>query len=331
MSNIKAVFVSIIFLVTVLVSACQPAAQSPSVSPATATAPKTEPVMLRLALLPILDALPIYVAQEEGYFQEAGINVQFIPANSANERDQIMAAGQADGIINDLVSVMLYDRDQVQIQVVCFAQVATKENPMFRIVTSAQSGIQSVADLKDVEIGISQSSVIEYVTDRLLESEGIPDNQIQTIAVPKIPDRLALLANNGLKAATLPEPFSSQAMLDGGIDILDDSSHPQYGNSVISFRKSVIDSDPQAVKAFLEAVQKAVSAINANPQGWSAVLSKYNLLPDALLASYVIPPYPAAAVPTKAQFDDVVSWVMDKQLITNPVSYTDAVNSSLLP
>ena len=331
MTRGKVTVVLLCMLLTVLASGCQTMATPSPTSFSSSTAHLSEPVTLRMALLPILDALPIYVAQEQGYFKDAGIDVQFVPANSANERDQIMAAGQADGIINDLVSVVLYDRDQVQIQVVRFAQESTKDHPVYRIVASSQSGIHSVAELKNIQIGISQSSVIEYVTDRLLQAEGVPPDQIQTIAVPKIPDRLALLANNGLKAATLPEPFSSQAVLAGGNVILDDSSHPEYGNSVISFRKSVIDSHPEAITGFLTAVDRAVAAINANPQAWSTVLSKYHLLPDALLSTYSVSPFPKAAVPTEAQFDDVVAWAVGKQLISNPVSYKDAVNPSLLP
>ena len=49
-----------------------------------------EPATLRLALLPILDALPMYVAEEQGYFEEEDLTVEFIPVTSAAERDQII-------------------------------------------------------------------------------------------------------------------------------------------------------------------------------------------------------------------------------------------------
>jgi ABC-type nitrate/sulfonate/bicarbonate transport system substrate-binding protein len=59
-----------------------------------------EMVTLKLALLRILDTLPMYVAQQEGLFEAKGVKVEFIPAASAAERDQIITAGQADGMIN---------------------------------------------------------------------------------------------------------------------------------------------------------------------------------------------------------------------------------------
>ena len=65
---------------------------------------------LKMALLPILDTLPMYVAQEEGLFAENGVTVEFIPVGSAAERDQVISAGQADGMINELVSTMFYNK-----------------------------------------------------------------------------------------------------------------------------------------------------------------------------------------------------------------------------
>src|SRR3972149_6088269 len=78
-------------------------------------AAKPEPVTLRIGVLPILDALPMYVAEAEGYYAEQGVEVEFVPVASAAERDQLMQAGQTDGMINDLVSTMFYNKDVTQI------------------------------------------------------------------------------------------------------------------------------------------------------------------------------------------------------------------------
>ncbi len=322
--NLKSKKTILLIICSLLLAACTPAVTR-STATSTFGLDPAHPVTVRLALLPILDALPNYVAQEKGYFEEYGLKVEFIPANSAVERDQIMAAGQADGMINDLVSVMLYNRDSVQVQVVRFAQTASQGYPVYRIVASKQSGIKGLDGLKGVEIGISQGSVIDYVTDRLLQAEGLSPSEIKTIAVPKIPDRLALLANGSLKAATLPEPFASEAIKAGGTVILDDTRHPELGNSVITFRKSFIDANPAAIQAFLTAVDEATAAIDMDLTGWSDVLSKYHLLPADLLSSYRISPFPYYSWPTQAQFTDVADWVKAKELVSNPVAYDQAI------
>lgn len=290
--------------------------------------PDTAPV--RLALLPILDTIPIYLAQESGYFAQEGINVEFIPVGSAAERDQVTAANQADGMVNDLVSVVLFNRKEASVQVVRFMRVATKDQPLYRILAAKNSGIRNVKGLSGVSIGISQGSIIDYVTDQLLLAEGLTEDQIKTIAVPKIPERMALLGSGELKAATLPEPFATLAIQQGAREIANDTSHPEFGNSVISFRKTFLDAHPNKVKGFLKAVEKAVLEINANPEKGRIILSKYQLVAPDLAASYPMPSFPTSSVPSQALFIVVTNWAQRRGLVDRIVPYIDSVNSGFI-
>lgn len=291
----------------------------------------TEPVTLKIAVLPILDALPMYVAQQKGYFEAQDIKVEFIPVGSAAERDQIMAAGQADGMINDLVSTLFYNKDSIQIQIVRFARTATPNYPQYRILVAGNSGITNLEEIKGIEIGISEGSVIAYTTDRLLQAEGIAPADIKTVAVPSIGDRMALLASGELKAANLPDPLALLAIQSGATVILDDTKHPEYGNSVYSFRKSIIDQHPDAIRGFLTALDQAISDINAAPNEWDRLLTEENLVPAPLIGSYQLPVFPENSLPSEAQWADVLSWAMEKGLINTNVSYRDSVNPSFLP
>jgi NitT/TauT family transport system substrate-binding protein len=127
----------------------------------------------------------------------------------------------------------------------------------FFIIASDKSDITSVEGLKGVEIGVSQGTVIEYVTERLLQAEGFTADEIKTIAVPKIPDRMSLLASGELQAGVMPDPLASLVVAQGGVIVADDSNHPEYGFSIISFRKAVIDENAEAVKSFLAAIEEA--------------------------------------------------------------------------
>lgn len=319
-------------LLGLLLAACAPQSSLPASSGSQpVTTPPPAPVKLKMAVLPILEALPMYVAEQKGYFAEHGVEIEFIPVQSAAERDQIMAAGQADGMINDLISTLLYNKDQTQIVIVRFARTATPEFPQYRILAAANSGITTVQDLSGVEIGVSEASVIAYTTDRLLQAEGLAPDEIKTIAVPKIPDRMALIASGELKAANLPDPFSLLAMQSGAVLITDDSKHPEYGNSVYSFRKSVIDSNPQAVQGFLAAVEQAIQDINAAKDEFSGLLSEKQLIPAPIAGTYQIPTLPEASVPSEQQWKDVVAWAKGKNLTLADVSYTESVSSAYLP
>lgn len=290
-----------------------------------------ETVTLKIAVLPIIDTLPMYVAQQEGLFAKHNVTVEFVPVASAPERDQLLAAGQADGTINETLAVMLFNRETVQMQAVRYALRPAPGYGHFFILASGQSGITSVDGLKGVEIGVSQGTVIEYVTERLLQAEGFTADEIKTIAVPKIPDRMSLLASGELKAGVMPDPLASLVVGQGGVIVADDSAHPEYGFSIISFRKAVIDENPEAVRSFLAAIEESVSMLNAEPVKYKNLLSEQNLVPPPLLETYQTPPFPAAGVPTLEEWNDALDWLKEKGILTADVSYADSVNASLLP
>jgi NitT/TauT family transport system substrate-binding protein len=296
-----------------------------------ACATPAEPATLKIAVLPIIDTLPMYVAQQEGLFTKHGVNVEFVPVASAPERDQILAAGQADGTINETLAVMAFNKASTQMQVVRYALRPTEGHGHFFIIASQQSGITDVIGLKGVEIGVSQGTVIEYVTDRILQAEGFSADDIKTIAVPKMPDRMALLASGELKAGVMPDPLASLVVGQGGVIVADDSKYPEYGFSVISFRKAVIDENPQAVKGFLAAIEDATKLVNADPAKYKNLLSEQNLVPAPLLESYQAPVFPTAGVPTEAEWQDALNWLKEKGMLDVDVSYADSVNATLLP
>ncbi|HET7011232.1 MAG TPA: ABC transporter substrate-binding protein [Anaerolineales bacterium] len=294
-------------------------------------APRPASATVRIGVLPLLDALPMYVAQAEGYFADAGVSVEFIPAASAAERDQLMQSRQIDGMINDLVSTMLYNRAGQEIVVVRLARTATAEFPQYRILASPKSTVDTPQDLAGVPIGISEGTVIAYITDRLLEAEGLSPDQITTIAVPSIADRMALLSSGELEAATLPDPLSSLALQAGARVVVDDTAHPELGLSLISFRAAFVQNSPEAVRAFLAAVERAVEAVNADKNRWSNILTEEQLVPAPIIGEYVIPDFPAGSVPTEAQFADVLAWTRTKGLIQGDVYYDVSVDASFLP
>ncbi|RCK75027.1 MAG: putative thiamine biosynthesis protein [Anaerolineae bacterium] len=286
---------------------------------------------LRIAVLPIVDNLPMVVAQREGLFAKYGVQVEFIPVASAAERDQVITAGQADGMINEIISTLLYNKDSIQVQIVRFARFATPDSAQYHLVVSASSGINEVNQLKGVPIGVSQGTIIEYITDRLLEREGFQPQEIQKLAVPKIPDRLALLSSGELKAATLPDPFSYLAVQQGGRFLLQDSKYPEYGHSTYAFRKAVIDQKPQAVRAFLAAIEEAVMRINLSPAQYASLLVDEKLIPAPLAGSYQTPPFPPKSIPDERLWNDVLAWATAKGIVTTSVSYTDSVSAAFLP
>ncbi len=312
--------VIVLVLFAVLLSACGGAAPAAQEDPT-----------LKIAVLPILDALPMYVADAQGYFKDAGITVQFVPVASAAERDQLMQAGQADGMINDPISTVLYNKDTQKIAIVDFARIASPDQPQYSIVASKDSGITRPDQLKGVEIGISEGTIIAYTTDRLLEHAGLTSADIKTTNVPKIPDRLQLLSEGRMKAANMPEPFATLAEQGGAVRVIDDASLPEIGTSEISFMVATLKTKPQTVKKFLAAVHKAVVDVNGNPDKWNSLLTDKKLIAAPLIGKYQLPKFPAPSVPSEAQIKDVLAWMTEKGLIKQDVPYSQLVDASYLP
>ena len=292
---------------------------------------QAEDSKLKVGLLPVLDVLPLYVAQQNGYFAEAGIEVEAIPVKSAQERDVLLQTGQADGVLTDLPSTALLNKQDARVKAVLTSRRPYPDAPMFRILAGPAANLNSPADLKDVPIGISQNTVIEYLTDRILTAEGLSQEDIAILEVSAIPVRFEQLMNGNIKAATLPDPLASGAIAAGAKLIADDSQHPEVAQSVLTFSSDALTAKPETVRKFLAAWNKAVVELNANPEKYRSLLIEQGRVPESVQDSYQMPPFPEAGVPTETEIADVIAWMQEKGLLDRDVTYQEMVDSSFLP
>ncbi len=341
MQSRRALIVLVFVLVFVALAACAP---TPALTPAPAASPAagqsssssqtpqspSQGGTLRIGVLPITDVVPFYIAQEQDYYKKQGLNVELVPASSAAERDQMLITQQIDGELNDLVSTVLFNKDKPNIKIVRTARIAFANAPEYWILAPKETTIKSPQDLKGKDIAVSQNTVIEYVTDRLLELEGLAPADIKTTNVPSIPTRLQLLSQNQLTAATLPDPLASLGILQGAKVVLDDSKHPEVSMSVISFRTEIVTQRAGDVHKFLTAYDQAIQDIRTKPDQFRNTLITQGRVPDQLKDKYQFPPFPDPGIPSKAQWDDVVKWATEHKLITTPVSFESSVDSNFI-
>ena len=285
---------------------------------------------LKIGVLPILDVLPLYVAEQEGYFEAEDIEVELVPFSSALERDVALQTEQIDGQVNDLISAALLNNEDDRARVVRTAMRSTPERAMFAILSS-DDAIQAPEDLQGVQIGISSNSVIEYIVDRLLEEENLASDDIIKEEVTKIPVRLELLSNGKLPAACLPEPLASLAVVDGAHIVIDDRAHPEYAQSVLSFSTRTLDKNPEVVKRFLSAYEKAVVAINDNPEKFRPLLIEKGRVPKPVQEFFDMPTFPQGGVPTEEEVQDVLDWLAGKDMLKGELDYDKLVSDKYLP
>lgn len=296
----------------------------------TSPPPGKETLQLKVGVLPILDVLPMYVADLEGYYEEQNLQVELVLFPSALERDSAFVAGQIDGELNDPVSAALLNKEGEKAKVVRLAYKGNEAMAMMVVLVSPGSKIQSPGELKGVPIGISRNSVIEYATDRLLQSAGLSPGDIAKTEVSKIPVRAEMLAKGQIQAATLPEPLASLAVQQGARVVIDDA-RTGTGQSLITFREEVVARSPEAVRRFLAAYEKAVDTIAASPNKYRDLLVEKAKVPDSLRDSFKVPPYPKAQLPKREDISDVVQWMVERKLLEQPVAYDRLVAEGLLP
>lgn len=291
---------------------------------------QAEPSTLRIAVLPILDTLPMYVAEQNGYFEAEGLQVELAPVKSPRERDALIQAGEADGMLTDLHGVGVLNKETPQVKIVAKARKAYDDSPIFRLLAAPGSEIESAADLAGVKIGVSQNTVIEYITDRMLEGSGLTADQIAVEEITAIPVRFEQLMNGQVQAATLPDPLASGAMAAGAKLIVDDSQFTSYSQSILAFRVESIAEKRGAIEGFLNAWNKAVADLNTEPEAYSDLLIEKGRVPESIQGNYQMPPYPEDEITSEDQWADVVDWLLEKDLIEQEVPYDEAVDTSFL-
>ncbi|MBI3962881.1 MAG: ABC transporter substrate-binding protein [Deinococcus sp.] len=287
-----------------------------------ASAQELQPV--RVGLLQIVDALPVFVARDQGLFQQAGLAPDIITFASAAERNDAIVAGELDFWIGDVVSMALL-RKAAPVRIAFLALGATPQEGRFAILVPPNSPLQALADLHGHPVAISQNSVIEFVLDQLLAGTGI---SVQKQVVDNIAQRFQLLVDGQVDAAVLPDPLLSLAVTLGA-RILQDDTAENISQSVWGIREGAENLLP----ALQQAYNQAVDLINADPQGFIPVLARDARLPPQIQTSFVVVPYPRVQLPTPAQVERVINWlVSDKGLLApGEVTYEGLVVPGAVP
>ncbi len=290
-----------------------------------------EEAKLKLSLIPVLDTIPVFVAQQNGYFKEVGIEVEGVPVKSPQEQNALVQAGQVDGMLTDLVVITIFNKQSPQVKAVYTARRPFPDAPLFRVLATPNSAIRSPADVKGVPIGISQNTIIEYITRRLLEGAGLKPDEVKVEEVNAITLRFEQLMNGNLMVATLPDPLAQGAVAGGARVVIDDTQRPELSQSVLAFRTEVLKNKPNTVRKFLVAWERAVQELNAHPEKYQGLMIEQGRVPKSIENSYQMPPFPGRGLPSEAEVTDVLNWMRGKGLINRDVPYDEMVDRTFLP
>ena len=301
---------------------------------------------LRFGVLPVMNVYPFYAAPL-GYFAEAGVSVRLEPVFSAQELREGLAAGELDGFQADLITTLVLLEEGYDVRLV--RHVGLVSPSLFGILASEASGIMSVEDLAGARIGISEQTIVQYVTDLMLIHAGVDPDDVEYVNIPKIGERNQMLAAGAVDAATLPQPFYTLSV-QAGANLLIDDSVLEYVPEAISFLSETLTEKGDQVRAFLGAYERALNEINARETreegvAWlgeeirAAMRGMLADMGDArvlelirlLIQAETWPSMTTARVPTAEEFAHAQDWALEAGLVLEARAYEDVIDGSYLP
>jgi len=333
-----------LILMMVILSACaqsaetEPPTEGPEVEEPAAEEPIAEEPStgelkkIRLSSLAIMELAPVVLAQQEGLFAKHGVEVEIIPVSSGQEKDQLMAVGEAECGIGEHLTLLLSNQETTLLQFVIGTNRPNETHPVFTIIAGANSGIENLEGVKGIEIATSEGTVNEFVATRILQRNGFSDEDIKFLGVPRIPDRIALLNSGEIKAATFPTNLGLMAAQEGAIIVADDGKYPELMEGGWVCRKDFIDENPEAIQGFVNGWVEGVEMYNEDPQNYKSIAVENNLIPKPIVESYIMPTFPGPFIPSEVSFQDMYQWALEKGIVTNEnIAYEDTIRPEFLP
>ncbi len=209
------------------------------------------------------DHAPLFVAQQQGFFKQQGLDVKLIGPADPSDPPKLVAAGKADLAITYLPQLLL----DVQ-QGLPLVRIATLiDKPMGCMAVKANSGINSIKDLKGKSIGYSTDGVDSAMLHVMLGAHGLSLNDVNLINVNY--DLTQALLSGKVDAVTgVGRNFELiQMKLAGfhaGAFYPEDNGVPPYDELIIVTNRKELN-DPRLHK-FLIALKQGENYLQLHPQ-----------------------------------------------------------------
>lgn len=122
---------------------------------------------------------PIILAQEKGYFADAGLDVALITPSDPNAPPRMVAAGQVDLAVSYQPELHLARREGLDL-----VRVGTLiETPLTCLVVKADGPVETVADLAGRRVGFAVAGVQEMLLAAMLQHNGVAVDKVEQVNI----------------------------------------------------------------------------------------------------------------------------------------------------
>lgn len=209
---------------------------------------------LELICFPGAPNLPIFVAQDKGWFEQAGVSVNITTTPSSGFQAENLASGKFDIAGTAFDNVVAYTEGQGAVKLATTPDfVAFMGATQIELAFVVAPDVQSYADLKGRTLALDALATgFAFVLYDMLKHGGLVDSDYRMVPVGATPQRWESV-KAGTHAGTLTiEPFTSIAKA-AGFRVLDTSGRlfPDYQGGSFATRRSWASANPDALKGFI--------------------------------------------------------------------------------
>ena len=212
---------------------------------------------LKIAVMPTLDCLPLFVAAHYELFDtlRGGVRLKYYTAQM--DCDTALERGRVEGAISDLVRAMRMDRRGTKMRYVA----AT--NTSWQLVTNRNARIHQLKQLDDKMVAMTRFSATDLLTDRVVDSVKLKEERVFKVQINDVNVRLLMLQNNEMDALWLAEPQATVARLLKNT-VIYDTQKEDIWLGVLTFREKEMRRQSRSMQLdlFVKAYNQACDSIN---------------------------------------------------------------------
>jgi NitT/TauT family transport system substrate-binding protein len=270
---------------------------------------------LRVTYLPTLDAVPMFMAMEKGYFKEEGVVVQATPSQGGAAAIPGLMGGAYDITFSNVVSTLLAQQQGFKLRVIA---AGTKNDPSAKpvtgLLTRKADGIKSGKDFEGKSIAVNtRNGVIWLFARSWVKKTGGDPSKVMFKEVP-FPQMGDALRNKQVDGIFTISPFADSATKEGDVvRAADPYTEVQPTADIGHFvtTEDFFQKNQEATRKFGRALRKGVQYVNANfkaPETQLLISTVTKLTPEivATLPQMVMPErvYPEEYAKTMALMVD---------------------------
>jgi putative hydroxymethylpyrimidine transport system substrate-binding protein len=219
------------------------------------------------------DHAPLIVAKEKGFFEEAGLDVEFIAPADPNDPPKLVAAGKADlGISYQPQLHLQVDEGLPVVRVGTL--VAT---PLVAMMVLPDGPIKTVADLKGKRIGFSVGFYRDTLLPAMLARHGLVLDDVESVSINFALSQALLSGRVEATIGAFRNFELNQMELAGesGRAIFpEDEGVPGYDELIFIANKDNLGDG--RIRAFLDGLERGVQyLINHPEESWAAFIAAH--------------------------------------------------------